>query len=183
MKIAVTGRPGIGKTTLCMRVYETLKTVKSVSGFVTREVREGGKRVGFKLVNLEDGSEAWLARAEGVGCGDRAGGGGGVRGGGVRGWARVGKYIVDVEALEGFLPTINLNSELIIIDEVGPMELKSRRFVEFVENVMKKDSVLVTIHYRSKHWLVEKIRREFKLYVLDENNRDLLASKIAEELG
>ncbi len=170
MRIAVTGRPGIGKTTLCVRVYEMLKDTKSVSGFVTREIREGGRRVGFKLVNLEDGSEAWLAR---VGRGSADG----------RSWARVGKYTVDVEALEGFLQGVNIDAELIIIDEVGPMELKSRRFVEFVEKAREKDSILVTVHYRSKHWLVEKIRREFKLYILDEANRDFLPRKIAEELG
>ncbi len=170
MKIAVTGRPGIGKTTLCLRVYEMLKDAKSVSGFITREVREGGrrgeggKRVGFKLVNLEDGSEAWLAK---VG----------------EGRIKVGRYVVDVEALEDLLPRVNLNSDLLIIDEVGPMELKSKKFVEFVKRAMEKDNILVTVHYRSKHWLVEKIKREFKVFVLDENNRDLLASKIAEEFG
>ncbi len=163
MKIAVTGRPGIGKTTLCIRVYERLKDAKSISGFITREVREGGRRVGFKLVNLETGAESWLAR---VG----------------EGKVRVGRYAVDVASFENFLSTVDINSELVIIDEVGPMELKSRRFVGFMERAMERDNLLVTIHYKSKHWLVEKIKKEFKLYVLDEENRDFLVGKIAEDL-
>ncbi len=159
MRIAVTGRPGVGKTTLCIRVFEALKDRISVSGFVTREVRVSGRRIGFKLVNLTSGEETWLAK---VG----------------EGKVRVGKYAVFVDNLEGFLKGVDTDSELLIIDEVGPMELKSGTFVEFMRGVVGRDNVLVTVHYRSKHWLVEEIKKQFKVYTIDERNRDAVAEKI-----
>jgi len=164
VKIAVSGRPGVGKTTLCMKVYDALKDKISISGFITKEVREKGRRVGFKLVNLKDGGEVWLAR---VGKGN----------------VTVGKYVVFVNELEKFLEGVDFSCELFIVDEVGPMELKSRKFIEFIERVMQADNLLVTVHYKSRHWIAEKIKKNFKLYILDKSNRDWVAVKIAEELG
>ncbi|WP_456469080.1 NTPase [Archaeoglobus sp.] len=164
MRIAVTGRPGIGKTTVCMKVYNALKDKMRISGFITREVRSEGKRVGFKLINLSDGSEEWLAK---VG----------------KGSFTVGKYAVFVDKFEDFLENVEPDSDLLIVDEVGPMELKSRKFVEFVKEAMEKENLLFTIHYKSRHWLVEEIKRNFKVYVLDENNRNRISAEIVEELG
>ncbi len=161
MRIAVTGRPGIGKTTLCMRVYESVKDKMTVGGFVTKESRREGSRTGFKLFDLSSGREEWLAR---VG----------------EGRVRVGKYAVNVEGFEKFLDSVNTNADLIIIDEVGPMELKSEKFTRFVEGLMDKERLLFTIHFKSKHWLLEKIRREFRVYVIDEVNRDRVTQEITE---
>lgn len=159
MRVAVTGKPGVGKTTLCLKVYEALKGRVSISGFVTREVRERGKRVGFMLQNLETGEEEWLAKiGEGV--------------------VRVGKYSVNVAGFENFLRSLKTDAELIIIDEVGPMELKSGFFVRFIEALMEKPKLLFTIHLRSKHSLVERIRREFEVYHIDELNRNRVAEEI-----
>lgn len=165
MKIAVTGRPGIGKTTLCMRVYESLKDKMKISGFVTKEVRQGGKRVGFKLLNLSDNSEEWLAKA------------------GVDGDVRVGKYAVFIDLLEDFLDRLDLECDLLVVDEVGPMELKSRKFVDFMKSAIEFDRILVTVHFRSKHWLVEEIKRKFRVYILDEKNRNTIAAEIVRELN
>ncbi|WP_202319168.1 NTPase [Archaeoglobus neptunius] len=162
MRIAVTGRPGVGKTTLCLKVYEALKDNTNISGFITREVRDGGRRIGFRLCNLSTGEEVWLAR---VG----------------EGKVRVGKYAVFLNNFEKFLDGIDVG-DITIIDEVGPMELKSRRFVEFVENIMGRDGLLFTVHYRSKHWLIEKIRKQFSLYILDEFNRDKITEEVIKAL-
>ncbi|MDK2795758.1 MAG: nucleoside-triphosphatase [Archaeoglobaceae archaeon] len=159
MKIAVTGRPGIGKTTLCLKVYESLKDKIRISGFITLEERAGGKRVGFKLVELSGGREAKLAR---VG----------------KGKLMVGKYEVLLENFEKFLGELDLNGELVIIDEVGPMELKSQKFVSLVEELMKKEKLLFTVHYRANHPLAKKIRRDFRIYTIDESNRDQVAEEI-----
>lgn len=158
VKVAVTGRPGIGKTTLCMKVF---KALKNVEGFVTLEVRERGRRIGFKLHDLRSGEELWLAK---VG----------------EGFPRVGKYVVFLENLNRFAERIESYEGCpIIIDEVGPMELKSERFVEAMENLIDGDkNLLVTVHYKSKHPLVERIKRDFELYVIDERNRDEVAEEI-----
>ncbi len=161
MKIAVTGRPGIGKTTLCLKVYEKLKDKFGISGFITLEVREGGRRVGFKILDLKTLRYVWLAK---IG----------------EGKVKVGKYSVFVENLESVIENIDKNADLIIVDEVGPMELKSRKFVEFMSGILKRGNLLVTVHYKSRHWLVEKIKSEFKIYVLNEENRNSIVDEIVK---
>ncbi len=163
MKIAVTGKPGIGKTTLCLKVYQKLKDKIEVDGFITKEVRDRGIRIGFKIVDLKSGEEFWLAK---VGIGK----------------VKVGKYVVFVENVDRFADKIReFKGDLIIVDEVGPMELKSEKFIEAVnELVDSRENLLFTVHYKSKHWLVEKIRKNFKLYVLNEENRNKIADEIAD---
>ncbi len=163
VKIAVTGRPGVGKTTLCIKVYEELKGEMVVKGFVTKEVRERGVRIGFKLVDLETGEEEWLARVGG-------------------GRVRVGKYAVLVESVDRFAERIGgyMDADLVIIDELGPMELKSKRFVRAVESLMGRDCLLFSIHLKARHPLLDRVRREFNVYELTTENRDRVAREIVE---
>ncbi len=158
MKIAVTGRPGIGKTTLCMKVF---KALNDVEGFVTLEVRERGRRIGFKLYDLRSGEELWLAK---VG----------------EGYPKVGKYVVFLNSIDRFAERLNsCRGKLVIVDEVGPMELKSEKFIRAMEELIESPkNLLVTVHYKSRHPLVERIKREFDLYVIDERNRDMVAEEI-----
>ncbi len=158
MKIAVTGRPGIGKTTLCMKVF---KSLDGVEGFVTLEVRERGRRIGFKLHDLKSGEELWLAK---VG----------------EGYPKVGRYVVFLQSIDRFAERLkSYDGNLVIVDEVGPMELKSERFVRAMEELIESPkNLLVTVHYKSRHPLVERIKREFELYVIDERNRDEVAIEI-----
>ena len=57
-KVLLTGCPGCGKTTLIKRVVNTLP--RRAGGFYTEEIRDGGARVGFKIVTL-DGEEVVFA--------------------------------------------------------------------------------------------------------------------------
>ncbi|MBA7574028.1 hypothetical protein ES708_15830 [subsurface metagenome] len=58
MNVLLTGRPGIGKTTLIKKVIDM--TSLSKGGFYTEEIREAGQRVGFSLTTL-DGRKSMLA--------------------------------------------------------------------------------------------------------------------------
>jgi len=164
LRIAVTGRPGIGKTTFCLRVYDMLKDILDVCGFVTVEVREKGRRVGFRLRDLRTGEEAWLAKI------------------GIPG-PTVGKYGVDVAAIEAFVSKLKCDGNLLILDEIGPMELKSQAFINAVEDVIRKEvCCLFSIHLKAKHRLLERIRREFDVLTLDESNRDAMVEDVAGRL-
>ncbi len=165
VRIGVTGRPGIGKTTLCKRVYEKLKALKRVSGFITEEVREKGRRVGFEVVDLESGERFMLAGLNPDGSN-----------------VRVGKYFVYLDRFEEYIRGLKL-SEVVIVDEVGPMELKSKAFVNFVDKVIERDNILLTLHQRSRHPVVERAKRAVKLYTIDEKNRDAIAEKVFRELA
>jgi len=166
MKVAVTGRPGVGKTTLCLRVFEELSNKIKIGGFITREVREGGRRIGFKVVDLRSGESFWLARKG-------------------SGKVMVGSYVVMLDEFEGYISRNfnELHGDLIIIDEVGPMELKSRVFVRKVEELITSQSNLFfTIHYKSRHPLLERIRREFEVYEITLENRNRLADEIIKKI-
>lgn len=134
--VLVTGRPGVGKTTAVLKAVEELrKRGYTVGGFVTREERVGGRRAGFTMVDLVRGEQAYLAR---VG----------------EGWPRIGKYVVFVQELERLGVTAILNAidqaDIVVIDEIGPMELLSRKFKQAVLRALESQKpVLATIHYRA----------------------------------
>jgi nucleoside-triphosphatase len=111
--ILLTGPPGCGKTTAIRTILERLPV--EAGGFYTAEIREGGIRTGFSLLTL-DGREAVLADIR------------------IRGEPRIGKYGVDLAALEqtgvrSLREAID-TKELVVVDEIGPMELLSPLFRE-----------------------------------------------------
>lgn len=162
-KIAITGRPGCGKTTLCRRVAE--KFEGRVGGLITEEIRQGGKRVGFQLEDLATGDSGLLSHVE-----ECSG-------------PRVGKYSVCQDQLDTLSSrAIGQNMEkidLLIIDEIGPMELKSEKFVGAVDSSLKADvNCLFTVHRRSNHPLLQQIRRDFQVKKLTRNNREGMVDKL-----
>uniref|UniRef100_A0A7N2M2A0 Uncharacterized protein n=1 Tax=Quercus lobata TaxID=97700 RepID=A0A7N2M2A0_QUELO len=149
----VTGPPGVGKTTLIMRVFETLKASNpnlKVQGFYTREIRQGSERVGFEVVTL-DGRRGPLASTTisrhvkkplsflllnyvfGSEC-DKIPES-------LR-WPNVGKYRVDIASFESLaLPELQVreDTDLFIIDEVGKMEMYSSSFFPAVLKVLESN--------------------------------------------
>lgn len=106
--LLLTGRPGVGKTTLIRRVAEALGG--RAGGFFTEELRGPGGRKGFRLVTL-DGQEAVMAHVALKGSGR----------------PQVGRYGVDVAAIERVgVPALRRAAaagQIVVIDEIGKMEL------------------------------------------------------------
>ena len=62
MNILITGKPGVGKTTLIQKVLDNVEL--TCQGFYTREIRaDQGNRLGFEIVTL-DGKTALLAHSQ-----------------------------------------------------------------------------------------------------------------------
>lgn len=167
--ILVTGRPGSGKTTLVRRVVEALRA--PASGFYTRETRgRDGRRTGFELVTL-DGQVVTLAHV------------------GIAGRQRVGRYGVDIEALERVgVPAIEAAVEsgrLAVIDEIGKMELCSAAFREAVAAVMDSDRpVLATIPlFRTPFLDALRSRDDVTVIELTVSNRDALGARVSALLA
>jgi nucleoside-triphosphatase len=165
VRIAVTGSPGVGKSTLVQKA--STATGCRVGGVLARDKRFKDRRIGFELFDLATGATGILA--------DEAGSG-----------PQLGKYRVHPEELDrvGAQAVENgLGCDLIVVDEVGPMELSSRRFVAAVEKALSSDKpMLVVIHEWSQHRLAKKIRGTFKVITVTRENRDALAKEIAGEL-
>jgi len=165
--LLLTGRPGVGKTTLVRRVLEELNDVPA-TGFYTAEIRSGGRRLGFHVVTL-DGQEAVLAHVE------------------IPGKRRVSRYGVDVATFERVaLPSLipGPPTHLIMIDEIGKMECFSRAFREAVLRALDADTpVLATIALRGDRFIEGlKAREDVELVEITPANRDDLVKELAAGL-
>lgn len=165
-RIAVTGSPGVGKSTLVAKVAAA--TGMRVGGVLARDRRYKDRRTGFELLDLGSGAVGVLADETGTG-------------------PQLGKYRVHPEDLDGVGAKAvedALKCELIVVDEVGPMELTSHRFVSAVEMAIASPRpMLVVLHEWSNHRLAKKIRSTFKVMTVTRENRDSLADEIARSLS
>jgi len=161
--ILLTGKPGCGKTTLIKQIIEELGL--DAGGFYTLEIRRGGKREGFKIITL-DGKEGLLAHVN------------------IRSPYRVSKYGVDIKNLEeigvkSILDALEKN-KVIVIDEIGKMELFSEQFRNAVLAALDSQSkVLATIMLAANPFADEiKKRQDVKLFYLTPESR----KKVKEEI-
>ncbi len=172
LRIGITGKPGIGKSTIIKEVIRRLKAEGiAVGGMLTSDIHEKGRRVGFSIEGISTGEKGILAHTQLHQSGPK-----------------VGKYTVNLTDLDA-IGARSINNALtrsepriIIIDEIGPMELKSRRFIEAVEKAMNSDKhLIVSVHQRSAHELVRQIKSTFEILEVTAENRDELAAVIMDK--
>ncbi len=165
LRIAITGSPSVGKSTVCRNVLKQLTC--TYGGMVSADIRIKGERVGFEIRDIATGKQGILAHKKGAG-------------------PRVGSYHVNLEDLNniGVKAIRNaMSSELVVIDEIAPMEFKSPEFIQAVEAALNSDrNMLVVLHQKSAHPVAERIRREFVVYTVTLENRERVVSEIAEKI-
>ena len=181
-KIGVTGLPRSGKSAVMQKVVSMLAeerrdemrargddvaAAKLLGGMRCEPVSENGERVGFKYVNFQTGEEAVMAHKS------------------IDSRMRVLGYGIDTEALDRVaVPAIQEamdDYEVIVIDEIGKFSVESEAFVEVVRKAMEIDKpTLVTLHKKSRHPLLQDIRRRDDARILEVTpvNKALLPYKI-----
>jgi nucleoside-triphosphatase len=167
----LTGRPGIGKTTTLTNVIVLLRSWGiTVGGVVSCERRVGGLRQGFELRDILSGRISTLAGITGSG-------------------PRIGRYIVNVQGLE----TVGVSAledslsaaDVTAIDEIGPMELLSKGFLEAIRTVIEHGKpVIGTIHSNFNHPEIDAIRRgpNIEIMWLTYGNRGVIPGEISERV-
>lgn len=163
-KVLLTGRPGVGKTTLILRFLEVWK--RPASGFYTRELRRGGTRIGFEAVGL-DGRRVLLAHISQPSP------------------HRVGKYYVHLTAFEReILPLLSRErlpeGGILVVDEIGRMECLSPAFRQAVLDALDAPPPLLGTIGRQNDPFLRAIRERTDILLLEvrSDNRDELVFSI-----
>ena len=154
---------------MAARVTERLAACgMEVRGFVTREVREAGRRVGFQ-VEAVDGAGATLAHVS------------------LPGPPRVGRYGVDLDAFERVaLPALAEPPPqgVVVVDELGKMELASGRFREAFTRLLETPVAVVATVHLARDPFTDRLRRrpDVELVRVTRAGRDDLPAQIAARL-
>ncbi|MEM2636842.1 MAG: NTPase [Candidatus Korarchaeota archaeon] len=142
----VTGRPGSGKSTIVMTVAEEMRRRGFViRGIATPEVRVKGIRVGFLVRAIDTGEEAIFASIR------------------YNTPQKIGKYGVDIRIFEKVaIPALEraFDGDIIIVDEIGKMELLSNTFVKLIYRALDCQKIVVaTMGKGIAHPLESLVRR------------------------
>jgi len=161
--LLLTGQPGTGKTALIKEALARTK-VKG-GGFYTEEIRTGGIRQGFRIVAL-GGQEAVLAHVN------------------ISSPYQVSKYRVDTDAFDrvgvAALRQALKESDLVVIDEIGKMELLSPEFREAVTQVLDSGKKVLGTIMLNPHPFADEIKRHHEVEVLlvTRDNRPQVMNKV-----
>ena len=176
--VFVTGRSGVGKTSVLLRAVGALKAKGyKVGGMISREIRERGVRVGFEIVDFHTGQRGWLAHVT-----QPTG-------------PQISKYRVNLSDLNVIGASSILNAatdadmDIIVVDEIGPMELFSPEFKRAVDQATRSSKPMVgTIHSRARDPLINTIKAREDAEILEvtyENREDLhnvIIDKVVQSL-
>ena len=167
MNYLLTGHPGVGKTTIIKKAIEKLKL--PAGGFYTEEIRENDLRVGFAVATLS-GLKGVLAHRN------------------FKSRYKVGNYGVGVYTLNRIgvkeIQGCLLEKKIIVIDEIGKMELLSTQFQEAVEKALNADNPVLGTITLACHPFAQKVkaRDDIKIFEVTKENREEVFKALIKEL-
>ena len=161
----------VGKTSVLIKAVELLKAQGvSVGGMISQEAKTRGVRAGFQIIDLANGKSGWLAHVHGLG-------------------PSVGKYHVKLVDLEGIgvkaIQTATEQSQVIAVDEIGPMELFSKPFKQAVKQALDSGKpVLAVVHAKARDPLIAEIkqRADAEIFTVTVTNRDSLPQQLSKQM-
>lgn len=163
MKVFLTGKPRSGKSTVLEKIIILLKEKgKKVGGFITPEIREEGKRIGFCVKDVFSNEIGILASKD------------------IKIGPKFGNYGINIEDFERVaLKAIEFalkECDIIVIDEIGKMEFLSEKFREKLTQILISDKPLVAVLHRD---FFDKFKDFGKLIEVTNRNRNELPELIS----
>jgi nucleoside-triphosphatase len=166
MDILITGRSGVGKTTLCEKLLDKLQAKGfSCAGVVCPDVKKEGVSLGKVAVNLRTKESRMLATIQ-------SGPGGG----------RVASYALNAQAVEmtaGIIKSSNA-ANIIILDDIGPVDLKATGIGLIVQETLNsRDNLIIIVRSSLMDAFTRRfLDRGFSVFEVTEKNRDELVDRI-----
>lgn len=161
----LTATPGTGKTTAIKKIIDLIGK-QNCGGFYSEEIKDDAEqRIGFECISL-DGTSTRLADIS------------------FESEIKLSRYGLDIKAFE----KIAINSieeslaikQVLIIDEIGPMQFFSEKFKEILNIVIDSEKIVVGSIFFNPHPDIDIIKKKehVEIYELTKENRDLLPNEI-----
>jgi nucleoside-triphosphatase THEP1 len=167
----LTGAIGSGKTTLIKKLIERMRVENlSVAGIYSLRKMDQSGTTGYDVIDISTGSSERFLRTEGAATQEK-----------------VGRFFLYPEGLNaGEAALLNVDhSDLIIVDEIGKLELARKGWSASVQQLLKVQNSCLLLSVREE--LIAEISREFailpqKVFRVSGNNTDEIISEILEEM-
>ncbi|MCX7910847.1 MAG: NTPase [Endomicrobia bacterium] len=159
----ITGLPGVGKTSLVIKIAN--ENAQKIGGFYTQEIRQEGIRKGFKICTTYGQQEIFAWKN-------------------LKSDYMVGSYGVNLSVLEtiGIFSLLEAlkNKQIILIDEIGKMELLSEKFKKvLIECLNSPKKVLATIKFTPDEFInTIKNRADVKVLKLTRDNFEVIKKEV-----
>ena len=164
--LLLTGKPGVGKSTLLKNIINQISD--PMCGFFTSEIRENNRRTGFSITTLS-GQQSVLSSIS-FQSSD---------------YPKVGAYGVSIENINKYVVSEIRNGmankvPVMVIDEIGKMELMSYQFHNAIQDLMRSDCIVIGTIMENHNYKADKIKQLPNVHILQVTyeNRNTLIKKI-----
>lgn len=166
MDILLTGKSGVGKTTLCEKLVDRLSRKGfSCAGVICPDVKKDGILLGKVAVNARTKESRMLATMQS--------GPGGVR---------TASYTLNAQAVEMTADIIRSSNaaDVIILDDIGPVDLEASGIGMVVQDTLySRDNIVIIVRSSLMDAFTKRFMdRGFSVFEVAEKNRDSLVGRI-----
>jgi len=170
----ISGSVGQGKTSFLQKIAEDLKKRNfSVGGILSPRIMEKNVTAGYDLIDISSGKRENFLRLHNYECKEK-----------------IGKYSISTLGLTfgstAFTSLRNVNTQIVIIDEVGVLELENRGWAENVKDLLNEKKSHLILSVRDS--LIQQVLHHFNLegcfvYKLSEVDTSTISNCIFDQVG
>lgn len=166
----ITGEPRVGKSTLVKNLISRFNQ-EYFYGLITEEVTENSQRIGFTTVLLSRYAKQIASKH----------------------WAenKMGNYGVDIAAIDQMAQDLLhmesvFGKHILIIDEIGPMQVLSDEYRKIVEALLESSSALIigTIYKGTDNKIIDAVKDKYSdcIHLLTCDNREQIEVFLTAEI-